>query len=179
MKKMLRKSMAMILSLILSIMMVGTVYAQSRETAELADAREMTTVRTKVTSNEVETLGVTRGQVLSSAEMELTDKGGGEVDIYVEVLCHETVSKLRMKVYLEKWVESSSTWSVVDTKDYTWTLEDDENLSMAIVNYNVLGVSPGKYRLRGSFSARGIESGLSEAWAHSTPVMQIGNSTTP
>lgn len=180
MKSILRKGMTIILAVTTSLMMMGSVYAQQVDLDDFASARKMTNVKTVATNDSVKVLGSTRGRVLSSAEMQLTDKGGGEVDVYVEVLCHESVSKLRMKVYLEKWVESSSKWSIVDTKDYIWTSEEyGDDLSMAIVNYNVLGVSAGKYRLRGSFSARGIASGISEAWTHSTEALQIGRATTP
>ena len=180
MKNILRKSTAVILAIMTSLMMFGNVYAQQVDSGEFANARAMTNVKTVMRDGSVKALGTTRGRVLATAEMELTDKGGGEVDIYVEVFCHESVSKLRMKVYLEKWVESSNKWSVVDTKEQIWTSEEyGDDLSMGILNYNVLGVSAGKYRLRGSFSARGIVSGISEAWTHSTDALQIGRATTP
>jgi len=169
MRNMLRKYVTVVLTIIASLMIIGTTYAQEVNSDEFADARRMTDVRTVLTDNTSKVFGITRGRVLSSAEMELTNKGGGEADVYVEVLCHETVSKLRMKIYVEKWNESGSKWSTVDSKDYIWTSEEyGDDLSMAVVNYNVQGLSKGKYRLRGSFSARGIESGISEAWTHST-----------
>lgn len=179
MKKLSRKIMAVVLSMLMSIMMVATVYAQQLEDADFANIEEITNARTYVTENGVRSIATPYGMMISSVDMILTYKGHGEVDVYSEILCHESASKIRMKVYLEKWNESSSSWTTVDTKSYTWTSEEyGEDLSMAVVNYNVLGISAGRYRLRGAFSARALNSSLSEAWTHSTSALVIG-STTP
>lgn len=178
MKKLSKKIMAVVLSMLLSVVMVATVYAQQLEDADFANIAEITNARNYVTEDGVRSIATPYGMMISSVDMILTYKGHGEVDVYSEILCHESASKIRMKVYLEKWNASSSSWDTVDSKSYIWTsAEYGDDLSMAMVNYNVFGIGAGTYRLRGSFSARALNSSLSEAWAHTTPQLIIGSGT--
>ena len=65
-----------LVAVIIMLSMTINVWAQT-EAYDGVDVEEATIVSMKVSDDEVEVLGVTRGQYLSSVELNLTDEGFG------------------------------------------------------------------------------------------------------
>ncbi len=141
-----------VMTVILS--MTINVWAQT-EVYDGVEAEEATIVSMKVLDDEVEVVGVTRGQYLSSVELNLTDEGFGVASINAVVLCHEAMQKIRLRLTLEKY--NGSSWVSINEKEFLWTEDQvDGDLSMAIVSYRVGALLSGQYRLRANVAVRAL-----------------------
>lgn len=150
------------------LMMTMNVWAQtSSDDKEYVE--EATIVDLKILDDEVSVTGVTRGQYLSSVELDLTDEGFGVAGISAIVLCHEPMQKIRLRLTLEKY--SGSSWKTINEKEFLWTEDQvEDELSMAMVSYKVGALLSGEYRLRANVSVRALTL-QSEAMATRTPAM--------
>lgn len=122
----------------------------------------------------IEVLTSTRGRLISSVNVRISDEGKGVIGAYAELLCHEPMEELRIWVYLEHQT-SAGDWSTVTYKKFEWLAEDypDEDLTMAIVSYNIPNMKRGeKYRLKCLFGAESDELG-SENWRASTTALYL------
>lgn len=122
-------------------------------------------------SNMVRTTGTPRGMLLSSVDIGLTNKGGGTVEIYADLLCHIPAKRITIWLYLEKWDSVAEDWSTVNYEHFEWLAEDypDQELTMAVVSYKVSRLERGQdYRLRGMFGASALTSSLQESWTANT-----------
>lgn len=91
-----------------------------------------------------------KGQVLSTIFIDISDAGGGDMDIAVEMQCHVALKKATMKLYVE-----DSNGKVVDTKSFEWLKEDypNDDLSLTEAYYTVEVPQRGaRYYVRGVFS---------------------------
>ena len=86
-----------IVMMVMVFSMTMNVWAQT-EIYDGIEAEEATIMSMKVLDNEVEVVGVTRGQYLSSVELDLTDEGFGVAGIEAVVLCHEPMQKIRLRL---------------------------------------------------------------------------------
>ncbi len=143
-----------LVAVIIMLSMTINVWAQT-EAYDGVDVEEATIVSMKVSDDEVEVLGVTRGQYLSSVELNLTDEGFGVAGINAVVLCHEAMQKIRLRLTLEKY--NGSSWVSINEKEFLWTEDQvEDDLSMAVVSYKVGALLKGDYRLRANVAVRAL-----------------------
>ncbi len=164
MKQIVRILMAMLTTLSMTM----SVWAQT-EVYDGVNAEEATIVTMNVSDDEIDIVGTTRGQYLSSVELNLTDEGFGVAGINAVVLCHEAMQKIRLRLTLEKY--DGSSWNKINEKEFLWTDDQvDGDLSMAIVSYRVGALLSGQYRLRANVAVRALTL-QSEAMATRTPAL--------
>lgn len=157
----MKKVVRLIVAVMLSLAMVSNVWAQV-DLKDESGAKEAMVAEQTILDNEVSVTGVTRGQLLSSVELDLTNEGFGVAGISVLVLCHEAMERIRLNVYLEK--KSGSSWKEINHRDFTWTKDDVEgDLSMVLVEYKVGALFSGDYRLRAVAAVKDLDSTMSEA----------------
>ena len=162
-----------ILTVMILLMSQSIAYAK---TSWELDAKEISDVKTFSNSNISRAIGSPRGQLISSFELSITDKGSGTVGIFSSILCHEPMREIRMNLYLDVWDNDSSDWEKVDSYKFIWTASDtpDEDLTAAIVSFDVTGLERGRdYRLRGTAGAYNLDSSLQEAWRSESGDIQV------
>lgn len=106
----------------------------------------------------------------------MTDLGGGTVELYGNVLCHEPMEKIKLNLYLDKWLTDTEAWGQIDNFSYTWLAEDypDEDLTMAVVSLEVPDLERGKdYQLRGIAGAWDLDSDLYEVFRADVPSIML------
>lgn len=161
MKKITKRYIALISVFILAIMMTFQSFASD-------------TTAKKQGIESVEILNSTRGRLISSVDLQISDEGKGVIGVYADMLCHEAMDELRVGIYLERQTSTGS-WTTVTSKQFEWNAEDypNDDLTMAIVSYKVANMKRGeKYRLRGIFSAYSDDLG-SENWRASTGILYL------
>ena len=161
MKKNIRKYTAVIMMCIMAIMMTFQSLASD------------TTVK-KQGIESIEILNSTRGRLISSVDVQISDEGKGVIGVYADILCHEAMEEIRIGVYLERQ-ESTGSWVAVSNKQFEWLAEDypNQDLTMAIVSYKVANMKRGeKYRLRCVFGAY-IDDLGSENWRAATGALYL------
>lgn len=122
----------------------------------------------------IEVLNSTRGRLISSVDVQISDEGKGIIGVYANLLCHEAMDELIIWVYLERQ-ESTGSWIAVSHKQFDWVAEDypNEDLNMAVVSYNIPNQKRGeKYRLRCVFGAFSDDLG-SENWRAATGALYL------
>lgn len=167
MKRYLRKITVVCMAMIIMLMSVMPAFAQTRNLSEDISAREY---------SDDDFVGIEvspRGQLISSATLELSEDGYRAVSIYSRLLCHEEVRKIKMAIMLQKYEDGS--WTTVNRKDIEWLKEDypDDDMSMAIVTYGLRGLSAGKYRLKANYSVFEMGGSLQEFKAVTTGALEI------
>lgn len=148
MKKWLLKS-----GMILFLAAGGVFTAYAGENPDTDHAEEVCVVSEMKGNNLVEIKADARGTYLSSVNGRLTRESSTVAGIFVDVVCHENVEKIKLAVTLQK-NDGSDTWENVDRQDFTWLAEDnDNNLSYAYVSYKVRGLKSGaSYRIKATGS---------------------------
>lgn len=146
MKKIIKKGFAIciMMSMILSFAIVS--YAQTDKEMAGMMVREY---------QDGDAVGVEvspRGELISSIELEMTEEGYRTVGIYSEILCHEEMKNIQMKISLQRL--SGGSWTSVNTKTFKWNKADYPNtdLSMGIASYKVGSLKAGDYRLFATYS---------------------------
>lgn len=122
----------------------------------------------------IEILNSTRGRLISSVDVQISDEGKGVIGVYADMLCHEAMDELRMGIYLERQISTGS-WTSVTHKQFEWNAEDypNDDLTMAIVSYKIANMKRGeKYRLRCVFGAYSDDLG-SENWRAATGALYL------
>lgn len=154
----------LILALAMILIVQFNINAYANENASIA---QISNVREFNGNGQTRVIGAPRGRLISSVEVQLTDKGRGTVGVYADLLCHEAMKQLRIWLYLDKWDSETEEWVVEDFQQFTWLAEDypEQELTMAMVGYDISGLERGQdYRLRGMFGANDLDSSLQEAW---------------
>ncbi len=154
MKKYLKSSLVICLSIILMIALTLTAYAQTRNLSTEIDTRMYEG------DDFVRAVASPRGQLISSVQLELSEEGYHRLGIYSEILCHTDMEKIKMSVTLQK--SENGSWVNVHRKDVEWSAADYPNLSMATVTYELSGMSAGNYRLKGGYSVFELDGSLQE-----------------
>lgn len=167
MRTYLKKIMATCLAVVIMLISIMPVYAETRNLSVDISAREY---------SDDDFVGIEvspRGQLISSATLELSDEGYRSVGIYSRLLCHEEVRKINVAIMLQK-LEGGS-WKTVNRKDVEWLKEDypDDDMSMAIVTYKLRGLDAGDYRLKGNYSVFEMGGSLQEFKAVTTGVLEV------
>ncbi|RKJ04188.1 hypothetical protein D7X87_12015 [bacterium D16-54] len=167
MKIHLKRSVTVCLAMMLFLVSTFTAYAQTDNSSAGMMVKEYSG------EDYARVVASPRGELTSSVQLELVEEGFRTVSIYSEVLCHVEVRKIKMSVSLQK--STSSGWTDVNRKVFTWEKEDypNEYLSMATVSYNIGALSAGTYRLKGSYSVYELDGTLQEFRTVTTPGMEI------
>ena len=142
----------------------------------MSKARSIETVTTAVDENVARITGTTRGMVISSVELSITDLGGGTAQLFGKVLCHEAMEKIKLNLYLDQWIDENNDWSQQEKFELEWLAEDypDEDLTMAYAYVNVPDLDRGEeYRVRGIAGAWALDSDLYEVWSESSPSILV------
>lgn len=95
--------------------------------------------------------GQTRGSIISTATVILTNEGEGKVDIIVETLAHKKVDEIFHTVILEQ-LQSDDSWLELGRYDYDVVKEDcpDQDLSGLTNEFKLSNLEINRYyRLRG------------------------------
>lgn len=164
----MKRIIHIVITMIITLAMVSSVWAQTNF-YDGTEMEEATIVNMRVADDEVNVTGVTRGRYLSSVELDLTDEGFGVAGISAEVLCHEPMKKIKLRLTLERYEDSS--WVSVNEKEFLWTDDEvEEELSLAIVSYRVGALRSGEYRLRANVAVRALTL-QSEAMSTRTPAL--------
>lgn len=153
-----------LLAVLLVIMMMGTVPVHAHIDGNIGRDNVSSFIQNEsVFSSEARTTKASRGRVISSATVQISDEGDGLLGVYSDILCHTAVQQIYMVIYLDVWNETNEDWQFVDTYEYSWLDTDfpDEKLTMAVVAFDIDGLSRGKeYRLRASYAAKNHDSVL-------------------
>lgn len=162
MKTLMRKSLGILLVCVMMLSTAMTAYAQEGWVKQ-SDTGTVYSVTEYADSKEARIIGSIKGTLISSVEVSLVNLGNGKAEIYSNILCHETMRKIKMTLYLEKWNETQREWENEGDFEYEWLYADNPDLSMASVSFNVYGLDRGyKYRARGVFAAYDLDSSLHE-----------------
>lgn len=167
MNKVIKKVLKSIVVCGFVIALAMPVYAQN-STSDLESQAKTVACKTTRFSNTAVAQSVTRGMLLSSVSIKLTDKGFGIASIYADALCHEPMSAIYITLILQKWDEEHNSWQTVNRQEFEWLLEDlpeGTELTMASISYDIAGMQSGElYRVRGLFGAYDLEGTYNEAW---------------
>ncbi len=164
----MKKIIHIVVVAVMVMSMTLNVWAQT-EFYDDVQTEDATIVKMKVLDDEVSLTGVTRGEYLSSVELDLTNEGFGVAGISAIVLCHEPMQRIKLRLTLEKY--SGNSWVSINQKEFLWTEDTvDDELSMAMVSYKVGALLNGDYRLRANVSVRALTL-QSEAMATRTPAL--------
>lgn len=100
----------------------------------------------------------TRGSVISTGILEISNEGNGDIGILIETLTHVPCDRIRNKIYLDRWNESTKDWDFIDSYEYNALKADQPNqdLSGLMNSITVKGQPTGYYyRARGAHLAKG------------------------
>lgn len=165
----MKKVFCLLTAIIMTLTMTFNVCAQVDLKNE-DNLEEVTVIKMMVQDNEVSMIGVARGQLISSIELDLVNEGFGVAGISAVVLCHEAMERIKLNIYFEKF--DGKSWKLINRKEFTWTEDEvDDELIMAAVSYKVGALTNGEYRLRASASAKDLDSTLSEAMTAKTTAL--------
>lgn len=155
-------------ALVLSIPVIAN--AETSDLFMQADTVD-TQLQNIVSNNSISKVrGVTRGRVLSSVELQLSDEGNGVIGVYAATLCHTAVKEIYMTMYLDVWDDTQQDWVMVDNYEYRWKASDnpDKDLTDVSVSFLLEGLPRGRtYSLRGAHAAKNF-SNVMEVMASET-----------
>lgn len=87
-----------------------------------------------------------RGSLISTAITQISNPGGGKIDILIETLAHVTVDEIRHKAYLDILDESDGSWDNIN--DYLFV---EKNVSSLTNSFTISGAKTNRYyRVRGT-----------------------------
>lgn len=125
-----------------------------------------------VDEKEARVSGSPRGSLISSVDVRVSDAGNGVLSGYADIFCHKPMAKIKVWLYFDQLDEETEAWTTLEIGKFEWKAEDfpDEELTVAVVNYNSTGNERGRYyRVRGVFGAYDLNSKLQEFWSVETP----------
>lgn len=102
-------------------------------------------------SQDVE-LSATRGAILSSCTLSISNVGGGAIGIYADTRAHVEIDWGFLTVYLDKWLEDEEVWEMQEMYEMEVFASDDpdEWLTTVTMAFDETKYPPGNYyRLRG------------------------------
>lgn len=169
MKKRIKNFLVCALTIVTVLETQLSSYAQTQ--IALNEVQNIETVNNFSNGKLTRAVGITRGRLLSSAALEILDKGKGTIGVSSDILCHEPMERITAWIYLEKWDPVEEDWTTVQYEQFEWLASDypDENLTMAMISYNIPNQERGRdYRLRGLFGAKDLDSQLQETWTVAT-----------
>jgi hypothetical protein len=94
-----------------------------------------------------------RGEIISTAILQITNPGKGEIGVYIHTIAHVDVDETAFAVYLERWIPSREEWANVAYFTFTFNKDDypDDDLGNKMLSFNIVGQPDDcYYRLKGS-----------------------------
>lgn len=119
--------------------------------------------------------GDTRGSIISTALVSITDKGKGTILISVDTLAHESCDSIKQIVILECWNDKNNNWDVVKNYELIEVIEDqpDGRLAYLMNEITLSGQKIGSsYRVRSTHSV--TINGKSETLRAETGTIKLG-----
>lgn len=111
--------------------------------------------------------GVSRGNYISLAGVEIGNLGNGYVEVISNTVAHADCDRIKMKVYLDQYDEATDTWKNIKTFNYDVSSEDVGGGLHALNESEKVKVTKGKYyRARGSHYV--YSGGKSEGFSSAT-----------
>lgn len=158
-KKVFKKSLLVIA---LSLSLVNTTWASANQTK----------VSQKGVGSVMKDAISPRGMYIALGMLEISNDGNGYIGILIQTLCHQDVDKIKQRVYLDKYNESTGGWKQVATYDFSYLSEDyGGSLSAPYESFRVRGEIGGIYRLRGMHNV--WANGKSESFSTETDGLEI------
>lgn len=158
---MIRKAVLKIAIIVVLIMSVPvTVYAQNIKKSDEVVVLDTLIKNVEFKENISRIWGSARGRILSSAGLGISNDKDGVIGVYAETLCHESVEKINLIIYLEVWDEVSQDWEYVCDYSFQWLASDNPsgNLTDVSVSFDIPGLYKGKtYSLRAYHTATSFE----------------------
>lgn len=95
--------------------------------------------------------GQTRGTIISTGIVSITNEGKGKVGLTIETLAHIRCDRICNGLILQKWNKTTEEWEEVLYYEFEARQEDnpDEDLILLINGVDVENLQPGTYRARG------------------------------
>lgn len=94
-----------------------------------------------------------RGNIISTGILQISNKGNGNIGVYIQTLTHVEVDETTFGVFLDRWIESEQRWANVASYKFSYTKEDnpDDDLTIKSLSFDVEGQPVDcYYRLRGA-----------------------------
>lgn len=94
-----------------------------------------------------------RGSVISTGILQISNRGNGNIGVYIQTLTHKEVDETTFGVYVDRWIESEKRWANVASYKFSYTKEDnpDDDLTIKSLSFDVVGQPVDcYYRLRGA-----------------------------
>lgn len=88
-----------------------------------------------------------RNSIISTAIADISNPGGGKIDILIETLAHVPCDEIRHKAYLEQWSDEIQDWVLVDSFMFVEYKEDhpDDDLTALTSTVTVSNQPAGYY----------------------------------
>lgn len=101
--------------------------------------------------NVTNSTGQTRGEVISTGVIDISNEGKGKVGLTIETIAHVRCDRIRNKLVLQKWDESLEEWSEISSFDFEALQEEqpDKDLIYLINGVDIENLKSGTYRARG------------------------------
>ncbi len=94
-----------------------------------------------------------RGEVISTAVLQILNPGKGEIGVYMQTVTHVDVDETVFGLSLDRWITSKEQWANVANYVFTYNKDDypDDDLANKILSFNIVGQPDDcYYRLRGT-----------------------------
>lgn len=88
-----------------------------------------------------------RGMILSSCMVRITNEGYGKIGILAHTLCHTSIDRGYITIYLDKWSEDRQTWANMEKYEFEFLPEDEPTgeLHAMSVDFDNTDQEPGYY----------------------------------
>lgn len=142
-------SMALIFSYICS--MTSMASTSRRRNVGVPQGNTVFLTEGQTYSQDVELSG-TRGAILSSCTVILSNAGGGAIGIYADIRAHEPIDWGFLTVFLDKWSEEKQIWQMQEMYEMEMVAADDPDgrFTTMTMAFDETNYPPGNYyRLRG------------------------------
>lgn len=160
---------------VIMLTIIMLLVSQNIAYAETSSGHESGYTQSFLADSKLAATGTTRGMLLSSFEVSITDRGNGTVGIYGAALCHESMKEIRMSLYLDVWNADINDWEQIRAYRFSW---NEDNTSLAdrnagVVAFDVRGLERGRdYQVRGVAGATSYAGGH-EAWDADSGSIQV------
>ena len=131
-----------LLSILLALLMVASVatstYAQGNAEQILSGSPYVSTINNKVSRfSAIQP----RGSIISTGILQISNKGKGNIGVYIQTLTHQEVDETIFGVYLDRWIASEKRWATVANYKFTYTKEDnpDDDLTIKSIAFDIEG----------------------------------------
>lgn len=138
-----------ILSILLTLLLTIPVFAGLKSSAinSVEDDSKILPIGQQTTT--VTSDAKSRGAVISTATISLSQGDPKGMEIFATTLCHVPVDKVHMRFYVDCLDSQTGSWSTVDSRDITFTKEETEgDLTAPMVKYSLTKQSKQYYRVR-------------------------------